>query len=154
MTLAGSPSAPFAITTAGPERDATERSLRAVGNPAPPRPVRPDRSTRSIRLFAVLRPPRAAAQRRGPVQPLMLAEAGGPVLGGAGDQARHRESRRPVGGDDDSAHRAPARAADTTRQNAAPATIAMQATVSSTTHSVRRSVPMPRPWARATGQHR
>ena len=47
LALAGSPSVPFAITTAaGPA--ATAASLRAVGNPAPPRPVSPARATSAI----------------------------------------------------------------------------------------------------------
>ena len=52
--LAGSDSAPLAITTAPPRRlprrpaPATARIFRAAGNAAPPRPVRPARSTSAI----------------------------------------------------------------------------------------------------------
>ena len=49
-------------------------------------------------------------------------------------------------------HRVPARAAVATRQVAATTTAATQPTDAAKTQSVRRSVPVPSPWIRATGQ--
>ena len=63
-------------------------------------------------------------QRQRPVQLLVLAQPGGMVVGDAGEQAGQPQLRRTVGGQCDRGHRAPARAAETKRQVAAPVTTA------------------------------
>ena len=86
-------------------------------------------------------------QRQRPVQLLMFGQPGRVVVGDAGEQTGQPQLRRTVGGQGDRGHRAPARAAVTKRQVAAPATAAAQTIVSANTHMVSRSVPMPRPCA-------
>ena len=66
-------------------------------------------------------------------------------------EARQDGVARP-GGRSGHRHRVPARDAVARRQVAAAATTATQPRVAAKTQSVRRSVPVPSPWIRATGQ--
>src|SRR6266498_228002 len=69
FTLAGSPSAPLAITTVRVPA-ATAASLRQVGNPAPPRPVSPESATREMTR------PRPPCHGTGPLPRRWVARSG------------------------------------------------------------------------------
>ena len=88
-----------------------------------------------------------------PVRSLVRAQVGDPVIGHPGQQPWQAGVRAPVGGPLERGHRAPARAVLTSRHVVAAATAAVQPMVSANTQTVSRSVPIPRPCARAMGQH-
>ena len=98
LTLAGSPSQPFATTMGRPRAAATAASLRAVGNPPPPRPRRPARATVSA---SSARPARCreSATGNGPYRAACAARsAGAPVANQpASSRGRARPSRRRSG---------------------------------------------------------
>ena len=98
-------------------------------------------------------PAGAAPGWQAPVLSLVLAEVGHLVVRHTGQQARQPQRWLTVRGDLQCGHRAPVRTVVTSRQVAAAATAAAQQMVSANTQSVSRSVPMPRPCARPTGQH-
>ena len=92
--------------------------------------------------------------RHRPVPPLMPRQSRG-LVPDAREQAGQprRPGRRPGRGHGQCGHRAAIRAAATSRQAATASTARAQATVRTNTHVTSRSVPIPRPWATATGQH-